>query len=275
MNFILPNTRKSLVCELADYILSKIKKQSPKSLSRIEVVDFVNFFVVNGYSTCQEPLDINSIIDEFKKNSETFDFEKEPISINVIDIIKYNTKKEFSNSTEFSATFFNNTRPIFFLDSNHSDSNTLKVYDYISFDCGIKSEVFNLASCNLIEENSLLSTKSEFPYGFENEHRVNLYFFERIAKHLFRICNTDKITINYNFEQDQNEQIKIGNLKLTTNSEWSDEMLESLIKDVFDFNFKKFEKEHIETYNFCDEITKPFEDKTWLKLEKLKDLVII
>lgn len=275
MNFILPNTRKSLVCELSEYILSKIKKQTPKSISRIEVIDFVNFFVINGYSTCQEPLDMNSIVEEFKIQSKTFDFINNPILMNVIDIIKYHTKKEFQNQYIFSETFYRTSRPIYSIDSDYLDSNSIPVYDYISCNDNKTSKIFNLGSCNVIDNNSILSTNSEFPYGFENEHRVNFYFFEYIAKHLFKICNTDKITINYIFEQDQNEPIRIGKLKIISNSEFSDETLESLVKDVFDFNFLKFRNEHIETYNFVEEITKPFEEKSWLVLDKLKELVII
>jgi S-adenosylmethionine synthetase len=275
MNFILPNTRKSLVSELADYVLMKIKKQTPKSISRIEVVDFVNFFVVNGYTTSQETLDMNSIVDEFKKESKTFNFKTDPIQINVIDIIKYNTEKEFQNLTEYNFTFYNTSRPIFPINSDFISPDMIPVFDYINFDCEINSEVYNLGSCNVITENSVLSSKSEFPYGFENEFRINLYFFERIAKHLFKICNSEKIKISYDTQQDENEEIKIGKLKINANSEWSDEMLESLVKDVFDFNFLKFKTEHIEPYDFTNEITKPFEEKTWLVLDKVEELVII
>ena len=95
-----------------------------------------------------------------------------------------------------------------------------------------------------------------------------------ISKHIFKKCNTEKITIHYENTQDIEEIIDIGKLKIETHSEYSDKLIESLVKDVFDFNLLKFKTEFLEGYDFTNEIIKPFEEKNWLKLDKLKDMII-
>ena len=286
MNFIFPYTRKSLTCELADFILNKVKLSDSKSRSRIVVNDFYNFLVIDGYTTSKDILNMNDIMEEFKKNSKTFKFIENSQPINVIDIIKYGSKKEFRIWEKFKQNYYNTLRPIypqifsqnfenFSFDLFRNGDESYPSYDYVQINSNTDfKEITNIISSKYITNDTSFSVSSEFPYGYELEEKVLIYFFEMISKHIFKKCNTEKITIYYENIQDTEEIIDIGKLKIETNSEYSDEIIESLVKDVFDFNLLKFKTESLEGYDFTNEILKPFEEKNWLKLDKLKDMII-
>ena len=63
-----PNSRLSVVNLFTDFILNKIPKEEE---SIIQIVDCLNFYVIKGKTTYNEPLDISSIKDEFISKYES------------------------------------------------------------------------------------------------------------------------------------------------------------------------------------------------------------
>ena len=57
----------------------------------IQVIDCYNFFVIKGYSTLTEIVDLTDVISEFEKINEL-------PKINTIDLIVYGTKKDTESS---------------------------------------------------------------------------------------------------------------------------------------------------------------------------------
>ena len=48
-----------------------------------------------------------------------------------------------------------------------------------------------------------------------------------------------------------------------------------MVLDIFDFNLTKFQTDYLKDYNFIDEIVKPFETKSWINKDKVRDLMIV
>ena len=57
----------------------------------LQIVDCYNFFVIKGYTTSTDVLDLTEVVSNFEKKNEL-------TKINVIDLIVYNTKKDTESS---------------------------------------------------------------------------------------------------------------------------------------------------------------------------------
>ena len=127
----------------------------------------------------------------------------------------------------------------------------------------------NLLSMSKFTE---IQVSSEFPYGYSlSMGRCLFYYGEYIANQILDVVLTNKIdfylTNKRNFE---NEPI----FELQYQSMVSQSKTKSLILDNFSFNLSEFQKT-LSTYDLCDDIKKPTEEKPWLVKDiNPKDLII-
>lgn len=197
MRLINKNSKRGIVNLFADFILSKIDKNEN---SIIQVSDVGSFYVINGITTSETFLDINSIRDEFTEKFQDILTSLEIKSLNVIDIIKYN--QEIGNI----------------------EKGWIKV-NKIPF---IEEP----------EPLSEISINSEFPYGHSlNCGRLMVYYTHYMFNQVYSTIMTDEVHFFFTKKIDSNEDFKI---KVVTDKGLHKDIIKSLILDVFNFNLEEF-----------------------------------
>jgi hypothetical protein len=197
MRLINKNSKRGIVNLFADFILSKIDKNEN---SIIQVSDVGSFYVINGITTSETFLDINSIRDEFTEKFQDILTSLEIKSLNVIDIIKYN--QEIGNI----------------------EKGWIKV-NKIPF---IEEP----------EPLSEISINSEFPYGHSlNCGRLMVYYTHYMFNQVYSTIMTDEVHFFFTKKIDSNEDFKI---KVVTDKGLHKDIIKSLILDVFNFDLEEF-----------------------------------
>lgn len=197
MRLINKNSKRGIVNLFADFILSKIDKNEN---SIIQVSDVGSFYVINGITTSETFLDINSIRDEFTEKFQDILTSLEIKSLNVIDIIKYN--QEIGNIEKGwikvnKITFIEEPEPL-----------------------------------------SEISINSEFPYGHSlNCGRLMVYYTHYMFNQVYSTIMTDEVHFFFTKKIDSNEDFKI---KVVTDKGLHKDIIKSLILDVFNFDLGEF-----------------------------------
>jgi len=272
MKLININSKRGIVNLLSDYILNKIDK---KYDTIIQVTDFNHFFCINGITQSTEILDLSKIKDEFisEYNSliKSLGYSD---NISILDMMKYDKDfKESKNNYQWT-TVYNSSRPLYNQDllNTISSNKDLDFYS-INDDDGIVYEIdLDDLSKNVFIKRPL-QVSSEFPYGYSlSMGRGMMYYSELIGKKILPSIYSDKIKIQLSDEKNYDGDTII---ELITDSIISKEKIKSLILDVFDFDYNQFYTQ-FKSYDFCDDIKKPTEDKFWLVKDiEIKDLVIL
>jgi hypothetical protein len=246
------SSKLSIVNLLSDYILSQIPKEEE---SIIQVVDCNNFYVIKGKTTHNEPLDIVKIKDEFISKYEELLGERK--LSHTIDLIEYDSK--INKVDHLSFTLHNNNK--------NCSYHYKQIESFIDDDTN--SYDFDLHIKTIDEDKSLIFC-SEFPHGYSLNQGRLLYYY---GKHIFYNIPKSYPVSSLIFElttkkNEDDEQV----LSVITPSFENDNILESAILDVFDFNMNWLETE-IKKVDWSTEITNPLEDYNFLK-KKIKDFII-
>ena len=197
MRLINKNSKRGIVNLFADFILSKIDKNEN---SIIQVSDVGSFCVVNGITTSETFLDLNSIRDEFTEKFQDILTSLEIKSLNVLDIIKYN--QEIGNI----------------------EKGWVKVN--------------KLPFVEEPEPLSEISINSEFPYGHSlNCGRLMVYYTHYMFNQVYSTIMTDEVHFFFSKKIDANEDFKI---KIVTDKGLHKDIIKSLILDLFDFDLQDF-----------------------------------
>ena len=273
MKYINPNSKRGLVNKFADFILNEINKEK-EYLTKIQVTLYNSFFIVDGITMSENVLEFTSLKQTFQEQNKDL-LEKFGIkNINLIDLILYN--KTFPVLEYHHFEFFNSKNPRFdimiefFLNSN--DISSLESVDVtnkieLEYDSILKDNFSDYFSKELN-----LCVSSEFPYGYSlDAGRSHFYYSEYLAYNLFHILLTDRMEIKFTTKV-VNDDIDI---KISANSQYTDEQIKSLVLDVFDFNIPLFVETFVKDYDLTKEIDNQLEQKPWLVKDKIKDLIII
>jgi hypothetical protein len=197
MRLINKNSKRGIVNLFADFILSKIDKNKN---SIIQVSDVGSFYVVNGITTSETFLDLNSIRDEFTEKFQDILTSLEIKSLNVLDIIKYN--QEIGNI----------------------EKGWVKVNKH--------------PFVEEPEPLSEISINSEFPYGHSlNCGRLMVYYTHYMFNQVYSTIMTDEVHFFFSKKIDTNEDFKI---KIVTDKGLHKDIIKSLILDLFDFDLQDF-----------------------------------
>jgi hypothetical protein len=226
---------KYLVNLLSEFILYKLPKSED---SIIEVIYISNFFVVNGSTTSKTFLDFSVIKDEFVKEYGELIKSWNNISLNFLDVIKYE-KSKFNEEIIFEFT---------------------------------KDGFPYLNDNSVVSPFPVLSIKSEFPYGFSlNYDRLLMYYLQYVSSHLFKITDSSKIKYTCTRELDKNE---VSLINLESDSIYPNNSILSMVLDVFDFNLNNFYKNKMGEYPLLRDITHHSEEKPWLVRDKTNELIL-
>lgn len=277
MRYISENSRRALVNRLAEKISEKLSEKN-KYNTIIEVVDCMNFLVVKGYTSSQNLLDLIKFKDEFLIEEKYF-LEKIGIKrLNLIDIIQYKIDSQVEN-TSYWFEFWNSKRPIYnpkvieFVENKEFPFETLESINYSN---KLEVEVISpspYTDFSIFGGSSPLTISSQFPFGYSLKcGKTKFYYAEYICNQLFSFLNTDKILFRISDEIMDNGDLGIN---IISNSQHDDKNVISLVLDIFDFNFSKFETDYLKDYNFINEITNPFETKPWINRDRVKELMIV
>jgi hypothetical protein len=246
-----PVSRLSLVNLFADFILNQIPKEEE---SIIQVVDCLNFYVIKGKTTYNEPLNIGKLKDEF-----IIKFEELIGDIKLthtIDLIEYDSKLKPSDSLTFA---YHNTENCSY---NNIQINSYKDDDTVSYDYQYYLKP--------ILENKNLIFCSEFPHGYSLNQGRLLYYY---GKHVFYNIPSSYPVSTLVFEMSTKKDESGEQLFLVKNKNNEvDNTLTSAILDVFDFNMSWLETD-IKKVDWFIEITNPLEDYDFLK-KRIKDFII-
>jgi hypothetical protein len=209
-----------------------LSKIDKKEKSIIEVIDCGPFFIVNGITSSKEVLDLNSIQDEFCLWFDDHLSIYENKTFNLIDIIKYN-QEVLSN-------------------------------DYISYT--VNKNIYEIKKRN----DEIISTKSEFPYGYSlGSGRSIYYYYLYILNQISSTIGVKEMDINL-IESIDREEL---DLKINCNSIYSNETIKNLILDVFDFDLEKF-NQRFDEYEFYEDVLFQNNEKPYMVQDRLKDVII-
>ena len=242
-----PKSRLSISNLFADYILSKIPKENQ---SIIQVIDCINFYVIKGKTTYNQPLNIGEIITDFKTDldkNHQFLISTKKLS-NTIDLIEYNI--DLTEQEELVFTYHNTENCSY----HHKQIDEYKQDENYSYEYN-----FNMKK---ISDDNLLSYCSEFPHGYSLGQWRLLYYY---GKHIFYNLPTNYpiTTLTFTISKKSEEKFLVHN----------DERITSAILDMFDFDMKWLEKE-IKKVDWSIELINPLEDYDFLK-KRIKDFIFI
>lgn len=261
MKYINYNSQRGIVNYIADYVLTTINNLGEYD-SIIEVTNVGKFLIVNGLTSQPDVLQLQPIIDHLTKTfNQTF---------NIIDTITYGVELESPNEMWF--TFYNNQdRPSFhpklveYVDS-HNEFNS------VDYDGSLSVELdFNSNPTDTKFTTLPLNISSEFPHGYSlNSGRLHYYYSEYISLNIFNTIKSKKLDFKISNIVNQNDDLDI---KIISDSCYPSKDVESLVLDVFDFDFDSF-RHVVSTYNLIDDLIDPFGKKPWLFKDKIDDVII-
>lgn len=264
MKLINLKTKKGIVNLFADYILNNV---DPSLNTIIQVTDFNHFIVINGVTESTSLLDLSEIKNKFISEYQSLLNEVGyGDNFSTMDLIQYNKKVTDSSYRYLWSTFYNSSRPIYHQEVLDKFENT--GLDYISLDYS-NGLLFELDYSSVIVPSkfniSPIQVTSEFPHGYSlSMGRLLFYYSEYIANQIIKTSSTDRMDIllsdRKNDDGDQIFDIKMESVVPT-------DFIKSMVLDIFDFDFTKF-KSKLKSYDFCDDIKKPTEDKPWLVKDK-------
>jgi hypothetical protein len=276
---------KNLCNIFASLIVEKINETFPYAITEISVINVRNFFVVKGTTNSDVIVNCANILKEF---IEKYD-EEISKTIRVIDIIQYsvdpNIKTSFICNYHFKKENYNELQK--FIDQKAKE----QIYLNLKID-DINKIVFYSSNKDKNETIGLISNFFDgyqyYEYNFENEQYVSDKFFglsnngeklyHMLLKYVWFNVSSLGITKELNVRLSSNEKISnIDNLNinfdiLNDNHIVKTSWLESLILDVFPFEYSELEKSFdLNEYSVLNtESPKP-----WEKYDRINELVLI
>ena len=271
MRYINPNSKSGLINKFADFI---VKNTDETSSTIIEVIYLGGFFVIKGVTESDKVLNLQEIRNNFVQKYNYLLSAHGINNINYIDIIEYSSKDV--NYDSFSK-FYKSETPRFHSEViNYVKTNNLDLSEEtIDFDCRVLKNTSTKREFNFNNEISnlnSLSLKSEFPHGYNlKSGRLKYYYSEYIVNQIISTINCNQIFIKFNSDKDIRDDLQI---RLISDSYYSEEIIKSLVLDVFDFNLTKFKNDYLIELDLEFEIENQLLPSKWLVKDKSKDVVI-
>ena len=230
---------KNLCNLIANIIIEEFKKIDLNNKTRIFVTKHNNFFVVDGMTSINTPINISELVNKYmisKTNDEKY------MPLNFIDLIAYN---EYTlNHLNIMESFYNNSL-------DFKDDTSPKNQPIIS------DEYFGL-SVNTVKTYMVLSKY------------ISYNLIER------NLCN--RITISMNGREHLLESIEEENIQMEfipSNLIVTKDWLESLVRDLFPFKLIDIINHlKLNEYNFEDEILVR-DNYPWKKRDKVSEMVLM
>lgn len=270
MKYINPKSKSGIVNKLADFILKHIDE---KHKTVIEVIYLGNFFIIKGITESDKILNLHEIRNSFTEKYSYLLSLNGIDNINFIDVFKYEQK---INSNTFDFKFYNSDNLNFhqkvvdYIKKTNLDFNV----ESIDFDIEIEknqSSISEITDDEIINLNEM-SIKSEFPYGYSlGAGRLELFYSEYVVNQIFNLIKTDKLIFRFSNKKNVSGDL---NIKIFSNSCFSQENIKSLVLDIFDFNLLKFKNEYLLDFEVEHEIDNQLTPRKWYIKDRSNDLII-
>ena len=267
MKYINPKLNRGVVNLLSDYILKEINKKGNYD-SVIEVTDCGKFVLVNGMTSLETLLELNTIktsfIGEYKETLERLGYG----DFNIIDLLVYDV--DLTKKDTFWFDFYNTSRPTYtnFIIQHAELDNSLSITNDLVYEINFSNDDVDELP-NFVYPP--LSISSEFPHGYSlNMGRSHYYYSEYIAHNIMTPIVSQKLSFKISTRLDEDEDFMID---IKSNSIYNDGFVKSMILDVFDFDLTTF-NERLVGYDFLDDILHPFDNKPWLVKDRTNDCII-
>lgn len=281
---------KNLCNIFSNLIVEKITSEFPISKVEVVVVNLQDFFVVRGRTSCTEVINLSELFQQFLNK-----YDKElSKKIRVIDLIKYGSDIEFVGfninyeETKSTTSLKNSVSGLLknlFEEKIYVDLKIDSKDEIIFYSCDEKnlSDVISFLKNNFSNYTSTKKDLSEEIYisdrvfGLSN-HGEKFYhlLLMNITKHLFDLGVSNDISFSIVSDLQLSEinsetiNFKINKGNYITNKEW----LESLILDVFDFEYVKLNSLFGDV-NLLDYVLNPFNQENKInKLYKISDIIL-
>lgn len=258
MNYQNTQHRSGLVNLISEFIIHLINEDE-NTKSYITVTDHTNFLVINGCTNSSKIMDVNELRNRFTKEMGDMTSLYDLSSVNIIDLIQYKKDDLCSEPKTMSFLFYNSELP------RYENEVLLKIKDneqinyskITSNDWGVQSEFPN--------QNVFLEPyQSSFPYGYSLNGWKSIFFYlEYVSLNIFPMIKGTSLK----FEIDSDL-----NFTVSSDSIYDKENIESMIKDVFDFDLNKF-KSQFDQINLMKDCL-VFVDRPWLVKDKVRDSII-
>lgn len=258
MNYQNTQHRSGLMNLIAEFIVNLINEdQNTKSF--ITVTDHTNFIVINGCTNSSKIMNVNDLRNEFTKRmneiTSLFDISK----TNIIDLIQYKKDDMCLEPKSMSFVFYNSELPRYENEvlQKIKDNEQINYSKISNSDWGVQSEFPN--------QNVFLEPyQSSFPYGYSLSGWKSIFFYlEYVSLNIFPMIKGTSLK----FEIDSDL-----NFTVSSDSIYDKENIESMIKDVFDFNLNEFKSQFDQVKLMKDCLV--FVDRPWLVKDKVKDSII-
>lgn len=258
MNYQNTQHRSGLMNLIAEFVV-KLLDVNSKTKSIITVTDQSNFIVINGQTNSNKIFDVNELRTMFTKNMPNLTSLHDISKINIIDLIEYKPNELSNNPKKMNFIFYNSSLPR--MDEQLLDKiKQLENLDYsevIMTDLGV-DVLIPFENCHKKQH------QSTFPYGYSlNNWKGIFLYLEYVSLNVFPMIkgNFLKFEIDSDF-----------NFSIVSDSLYESHLIESLIKDVFDFDIQKFISD-IKNYDMTNDCLL-FVDRPWLIKDKVRDSII-
>ena len=281
---------KNLCNIFSNLIVEKITSNFPNSKVEVSVINLQDFFVVRGNTSCTEVINLSDLFQKFLN-----EYDKElSKKIRVIDVIKYGSDIENSGlninyEEKKSSSYLKNSvgdllkkllEEKIYLDLKIDNEDKIIFYssdnknlsDVISF---LKKNFSNYTSTKKDLSHEIYI--SDRVFGLSN-HGEKFYYLllMNITKHLFDLGISSDISFSIVSDlkiteiNSETVNFKINKGNYITKKEW----LESLILDVFDFEYVKL-KSLFDGVDLLDYILNPCNEENKVnKLYKISDIIL-
>lgn len=271
MKYINPHSKSGLVNKFADYILKYIDE---KYISMFEVIYLGGFFVVKGFTESEKVLNTleirNSFVEKYQHLLSCHGLE----TMNIIDVIQYGY---LFNTNSIDIKFYKsdninyNQKVLDYLKTN----SLLFDEEFIDYNVSIVKTVSSFGKEIKSDESyifSLMSIKSEFPYGYSlNAGRLELFYSQYIMYQVLPLINDNELIFRFTTTKDNEDDLEI---RVITESNLTESKIKSLILDLFDFNLSKFKNNFLKDFDLEYEVENQLTKRTWFVKDKSSDLIL-
>ena len=278
---------KNLCNIFADLIVKEINKLSPDAKTQIKVINVRSFFIVKGFTTSKNVINVSDILTELYQQYD----ENLIKTVRVIDTIIYDktfdTKLNLGvNESKKSKKIEKDLREIcnrlqkegFYLNLKIYENNLLYDFERPSeFDHDYISSNFTEYNC-IKDDFSNDVYYSDLMYGMSDNYEKYYYFLlNKISHNLLNRGFSESLNVSV-FSEKEIEDVDSENIyfsilnKTTVNKE----KLESLILDNFSFKLSDLQNEfNLNEFDVVSNLTEVVYEPIWENYNNTRDLMFL
>lgn len=278
---------KNLCNIFADLIVKEINKLSPDAKTQIKVINVRSFFIVKGFTTSKNVINVSDILTELYQQYD----ENLIKTVRVIDTIIYDkpfdTKLNLGvNESKKSKKIEKDLRGICNSLQKEGLYLNLKIYENnLLYDFERPSEFdHDYISSNFTEYNCIKDDfsndvyYSDLMYGMSDNYEKYYYFLlNKISHNLLNRGFSESLNVSV-FSEKELEDVDSENVyfSILNNTTVNKEKLESLVLDNFSFKLSDLQNEfNLSEFDVVSNLTESMYEPTWENYNNTRDLMFL